>query len=143
MNGITKGKAAAYLAAVFVVGLVAGGAAGFTLARHRLFHLPPPQPQVMASRMVDRLQAELGLSLEQVRKLEPIAAQAAQELETIHREVAGRVLEGMKRTNRRIDEFLTPQQQEKLRALEQKHAESFRRNASEPATPSAPTKSPP
>ncbi len=118
MNGITKTKAAVYLAAIFLAGLVAGGVAGFTVGRHTFFG--PPTPGDMTAHTLARLKGELKLSDEQVRSIRPLVEQTSAELHALHTNSMGRVMEIIKQCNRRMEPFLTAEQRQKLAASERR-----------------------
>jgi len=117
MNTMTKSRAAAYLLAVFLVGVVAGGAGGYAVGcRH---HGPPQRPE-KGNGMVEHLTRELKLTPEQVVKLQPIAAEAAAQMQVLHDETWGKIREAARASNRRIGEFLTPEQKVRLSVLEER-----------------------
>ena len=105
-----------YLAAIFLAGSAAGFAAGHALARRQ--PLRPPPAAEMARHMVARLQEQLKLTPEQVENIRPVVERNTAELDAIHRESWDRVSESFTKLNQQIAGYLTPEQQEKLSAME-------------------------
>lgn len=119
MNPASKAKAAAYVAAVFLVGALAGGFVGFDLGRRAFFR--PPDPRAMAERVMEWLQSDLALTEEQAGQIRPIVEAGTAEAEKIHHETFERIRALMERDYRRIEPFLTPDQQKRLREHEHEH----------------------
>jgi hypothetical protein len=126
MNGITKAKAILYLAAIFVVGLLTGAVAGYSVGKCS-FYRPPPREKKMAAGMLDRLKRELKLTDEQARKAEPLVNQCSEQLRAIHEGTMEKVLEVFNQTDRKLEEFLTPAQKQKLAQMQKQRQESFRK----------------
>ena len=118
-----KKTVASYLSAVFVAGLLAGGAAGFCLGKRKAF--TPPRTQDMATHMCDRLKSKLHLSPEQEKRIEPLVKEAATELESVFCSTAERMTEVFRRLNERQKQFLTPDQQTLLEELERERQQFF------------------
>ncbi|MHB1307876.1 MAG: hypothetical protein ACYC23_12430 [Limisphaerales bacterium] len=129
MNGLTKQRAIVYLLAVFVAGLIAGGAGGYALGIRQMFRPPPGN---MAERIMDTWKRELALTQDQIGQLEPIARETAAAMEAMHEEGWGRVRETFRQTNLRVEQYLTPEQCEQLRALEARHEKKMPRNPGPP-----------
>jgi Spy/CpxP family protein refolding chaperone len=126
MNSNPKRKAALYLAAVFVAGLVAGGMAGLTLARTVA---PKPPPAELAENVRSRLKADLRLSDKQVRQISPIVDELMQEMQAEHDQTVERVVRIIRRKHQRMEQFLAPEQRSKFKQIEQEREEAFRRGA--------------
>ena len=124
MKNLTKTRAALYLAAVFLAGLVAGAAAGYAWWRHPPFR-PPPPAEVIAQEITRRYRGELGLSAEQLEQLHPIALEAATNMTQLHSDVMQRVGEQFRRTHEQMGTWLTAAQAEKLRAFEERERRKF------------------
>ncbi len=116
MNPASKAKAAAYVVAVFLVGALAGGFVGFDLGRRAFFR--PPDPRAMADRIMEWLTSDLALTEQQVGQIRPIVEAGTAEAEKIHHETFERIRALMERDYRRIEPFLTPDQQKRLREHE-------------------------
>lgn len=124
MNPPNKRRAALYLLAVFVAGLLAGAAGGFAYGRRPVFR-PPPSAERMAEFMVHRFSAELGLSPEQRERFRPIAKEAAAAMQTLHRKTHEEMIVLFKETHQRIETMLTSEQVAKLREFEAREARKF------------------
>ena len=110
------------LAAGFLLVFIAGGTTGAFFAASRAHHGFFDQPHDMiAERMRDRLRVELQLTPEQVEKIAPIIDKTATELEKAHRETRRLVHEVFVESHRAMAAHLTPEQQAKLRGLENRH----------------------
>ncbi len=137
MNPASKAKAAAYLAAVFLVGALAGGFVGFDLGRRAFYR--PPDPHAMADRVMDWLTSDLALSEQQVGQIRPIVEAGTAEAEQIHHETFARIRALMERDYRRIEPFLSPEQRQRLREHEHHGKAGAPKasgtNARQPATP--------
>ena len=120
---LAKKTAILYLVAVFVAGLLAGGAAGFCLGKRNAF--TPPRPQDMATHMCDRLKSKLHLTPDQEKRIEPLVREAATELESVFCSTAERMTEVFRKLNERQKQFLTPEQQTLLEELERERQQSF------------------
>jgi Spy/CpxP family protein refolding chaperone len=108
------------LAAGFVLVFVAGGMTGAFIAASRHFS-PGPNHAAISERMRNRLQFELRLTDEQVKKISPIIDKAALQLETIRTETGRRVHETFNEAHREIAADLTPEQRTKLQEIEERH----------------------
>jgi Spy/CpxP family protein refolding chaperone len=124
MNPPNNRRAALYLAAVFLAGVLAGGAGGYALGGKSRYR-PPPTSEQMAGFMVERFTRELGLDADQREKLWPIARETASAMESLHRATHEKVIAVFKETHRRVETFLTPEQVSKLRAYEEREARKF------------------
>ncbi|MDR3401371.1 MAG: hypothetical protein P4L99_02645 [Chthoniobacter sp.] len=98
--------------AVFVAGMVVGGALGVRAA-HRFF-FNPPSAREAAQHMLDQLQSDLGLSADQLQKIEPIVSHSAAEAESVHQQMHVRFDEIFRETDRQIEEQLTDEQKAKF-----------------------------
>jgi len=134
MNTTPKGRALSYIAAIFIAGLLAGGVlgglTGFKLGTQRLAH--PPRPDQMATNVRQRLQQDLKLTDEQVRQIAPGVDRFAREMGLVHSNTVERSIEVIRQMHRRVEEFLTPEQKEKFRKVQQEREETFRRAARRP-----------
>jgi hypothetical protein len=124
MKNLTKTRAALYLAAVFLAGLVAGAAAGYAWWRHPPFR-PPPPTAFIAQEISRRYQGELGLSAEQLERFRPIALEAATNMTQLHSDVMQRVGEQFRHTHEQMATWLTAEQAGKLRAFEERERRKF------------------
>ena len=120
MNNALKWKLAFAFLLVFIAGLTTGGLLGTHQIKRR-FLLGPPHSGDVSGRMREHLQRALDLTPEQAAKIAPIVDATSAKLEAIRVETAERVRKVMEESKRDIAPQLTPEQQEKLKKLKQKH----------------------
>ena len=142
MNSALKWK----LIAGFLVVFMAGGATGLFVATaigNRFMFAPHPHGFV-ARAMKDRLQWQLRLTDEQMTKISPIIEKTAAQLEDIRGDTSKRVRETIAEAHRQIAQYLTPEQQGRLKQMEERqrrrmqHRGPWRRNASPSPEASSP-----
>ena len=139
MNSALKWK----LIAGFVLVFIAGGATGVFVSAttaHHFFFGPHPRGQV-AQAMKKRLEWQLRLSEEQMSKISPIIDKTGAQLEAIRGDTGRRVRDIMVESHREIAPILTPEQQQRLQQMEERHRRwmqhgRWHKNAS-PAAPEA------
>ncbi len=119
MNRALQWKLIAGFILVFVAGGITGAFFGGVYAQHRFFRLH--HPQLIGSRMKERLRAELKLTPEQVAKISPIIDKAAVQLREIRRDTARRVHETIGEAHRQMAVNLTDEQRQKLQQTEERH----------------------
>lgn len=120
-------QALAALAGLFVVGVVSGSL-GAHLYYARALDRPPGPPPLFDRPMGPRLERHLELTPEQRKQLREILDESRREAEAMRRELAPRMREVMTRSERRIREILTPQQQERfdeLRRRQRRRSDRF------------------
>ncbi|MEK7676159.1 MAG: hypothetical protein AAB676_10050 [Verrucomicrobiota bacterium] len=127
MNPSPKGKAALYLAAVFVAGLIAGAMAGFALARR--WPPPPPSPERMAEHIRARLTSDLRLTETQTQQISPVVDELVRQMGAEHERTVERMVQIIRTSHQRMEPFLTPEQREKFRRIQQEREQAFRRAA--------------
>ena len=123
MNHLTKQKIVLYLATIFAAGGITGGAVAWGTARNKMFHpsqkaLRPPSMRDACDHMKSRLQSRLNLTKEQLRKIEPILAQTAKEMEAVHRQSMEQIEQAIEKSNAEIAKELTAEQRVKLDEME-------------------------
>jgi len=118
MNSALKWKLIAGFLLVFIAGGVTGAFVAAVTTRHLL---GPPHHGVAAERMRARLQAELNLTPEQMKKISPIIDRTGTELEQIRMETTRRVHDTFAESHRQISEDLTPEQKAKFEELRRRH----------------------
>jgi Spy/CpxP family protein refolding chaperone len=133
MNSSLRGK----LILAFVVVFLAGGAVGFFGAVHighpSFFHRGSSSS--IAQHMTEHLRAELKLTPEQVEQISPIVDQATSNLEA-KREQTGREVRAIfEEMHKRISPLLTPEQQQRLEQMEQRHRQMMHRRGFQPPPP--------
>ena len=131
------------LIAGFVLVFLAGGAAGVfvsaTTAHHFLFG--QQRHGFAAQAMRNRLQWQLRLTDEQMKKISPIIEKTGTQLEEIRGETGRKVREIIAESHREIAPLLTPEQQQRLRQMEERHRRWFQHHRPGRFTP-APGTSP-
>ena len=130
MNPTPKRRAALYLAAVFAAGLIAGGLAGFALARR--WPPPPPSPEHMAGHIRSRLTSDLRLTETQTQQIAPVVDELVRQMQVEHESTVERMVQIIRESHQRMEPFLTPEQREKFRRIQQEREQAFRRAARPP-----------
>src|SRR5206468_7932317 len=139
MNSALKWK----LIAGFVLVFLAGGATGVFVSAataHR-FLFGPHRHGYAAQAMRNRLQWQLRLTDEQMAKISPIIEKTGAQLEEIRGETGRRVRETIAEAHREIAPVLTPEQQQRLKQMEERHRRWFQHHRPGRLTP-APETSP-
>jgi Spy/CpxP family protein refolding chaperone len=116
MTPLSKWKTIGYAAAIFVAGAISGGALGVYEARSHLF--TPTGEREIALHMRKRLQARLGLSPDQVAKIEPIIDSAASQIHSVRIETTQQINKVFDDSFARISAILTPDQRAKLEQIQ-------------------------
>ena len=118
MNSALKWK----LIAGFLLVFIAGGATGVfvTMATGHHFMFGPRPPGQTARMMKNRLQWQLRLTDDQMTKISPIIDKTGAQLEQIRGDTGKRVRDIIVEAHREISQYLTPEQQEKLKQVEQR-----------------------
>ena len=131
MNGFPKAAAAGYMAGIFLCGAIAGWFIGFGFGKRSMFRAPPRQ-QDMVSHICNRLKDELALSPDQELKIRPLIERSSAEIHCVHTNAVARVADVIAQANRRVEEYLTPDQVKTFREQERKREESFRNSTHSP-----------
>ena|SRR5215471_2473933 len=141
MNSALKWK----LIAGFLLVFMAGGATGvfmtMAIGHHFMFQQHPPG--MAAQMMKNRLRWQLKLTDDQMAKISPIVEKTGAQLEQIRGETGKRVREIIGQSHREISQYLTPEQQARLKEMEQRQHRwmqhhgggMWHRNNSPPASP--------
>jgi len=133
MNHALKWK----LIAGFVLVFVAGGLTGAFIAASQVHRtLFGPNHAAIADRMRHRLQVQLRLTDEQMKKISPIIDKTAAQLEAIRTETGRRVHETFRDEHREIASDLTPEQRTKLQEIEARHRRLFHHGRDNHESPS-------
>jgi Spy/CpxP family protein refolding chaperone len=116
MNSALKWKLIAGALLVFI----AGGATGvfMTIAIGHHFMFGPHRQGVVAQAMKNRLKWQLRLTDEQMTKISPIIEKTGAQLEQIRGDTGKRVRDTIAEAHREISQYLTPEQQERLKQME-------------------------
>jgi hypothetical protein len=112
MTPFSKWKTIGYAAAIFVTGGISGGALGVYEARTHLFS--QPRDSEIAMRMHERLQKRLGLTDDQMSKIDPIIDSTASELHAIRMDTMERMNKVFDDSYAKVAALLTPDQKAKL-----------------------------
>jgi Spy/CpxP family protein refolding chaperone len=138
MNDGLKWKLIAGCLLVFM----AGGATGVFVTMavgHRFMH----HHGRVAAAMKNRLKWQLKLTDEQMTKVSPIIEKTGAKLEQIRGETGKRVRDTIVESHREIAQYLTPEQQERLKQMEQRQRHWMKhRHGSRRMPPDAPEISP-
>ena len=140
MNSALKWK----LIAGFLLVFMAGGATGVFVTMaigHHMFG--PHAPGFAAQAMKNRLRWHLKLTDEQMTKISPIIDKTGAQLEQIRGDTGQRVRQTIAEAHREMMPLLTPEQQQRLRQMQEHHRRwmqhhaQWRRDASPMVEPSA------
>jgi hypothetical protein len=112
MSQFSQWKTMGYAAAIFVVGGISGGALGVYQTKSHLF--APSREDEIALHLRNRLQTGLGLTPDQVAKINPITDSAASEIRSIRTETMQRVNKVFEDSYAKVSAILTPDQRTKL-----------------------------
>jgi len=140
MNSALKWK----LIAGFVLVFLAGGATGvFVSATTAHYFFGAHRHGFAAQAMKNRLQWQLRLTDEQMTKIAPIIEKTGSKLEEIRGDTGRRVHETIAEAHREIAPILSPEQQQRLKQVEERHRRWFqRRQRPARVSPAAPETSP-
>jgi hypothetical protein len=127
MNHLTRTKVVLYLAVIFIAGSVTGAVLGWNGAQQR--RMKPPSPKNFCEHVREKLRNELSLTPPQVQQLDPLLEKQARQMEEIHGRTVQQVNELIRTFNAEITNALnlSPQQCEKLAAMEKQRLEFDRR----------------
>src|SRR6202040_3842108 len=129
MNSALKWK----LIAGFVLVFLAGGAIGVFVSAAMAHHFIGAHRHGFAAQaMKNRLQWQLKLTDEQMAKISPIIEKTGAKLEEIRGDTGRRVRETIAEAHREIAPNLTPEQQQRLKDMEERRQHWFQ-NRQRPA----------
>src|SRR5205807_4802994 len=138
MNSALKWK----LIAGFVLVFLAGGATGVFVSGAMAHHFFGAHRHGFAAQaMKTRLQWQLRLADEQMTKISPIIEKTGAQLEQIRGDTGRRVRDTIAEAHREIAPILTPEQQQRLKEVEERHRRWFQHHRPGRFTP-APETSP-
>ena len=124
MTALGKRKLSAYVLAIFLAGGGTGSLLTWEVCQRRV--ATPPSPAEIGARLRARFQSRLGLSPEQVRKIEPMIEQAMHRVEAIRSETATHVFANVSNLHEQVLVVLTPEQRVKFEQLELERREYLR-----------------
>jgi Spy/CpxP family protein refolding chaperone len=125
MNNLTKPKIASYLALIFLAGGISGAVISGSAAKEE--KSKPPTMRGVCDHMRKRLQSELDLTPDQIKRIEPILRETEREMENVRRRTMGQIGQIIEKSHAEIAKELTPAQQVKLAAMESKRRESLQK----------------
>lgn len=125
MTQFSKWKIIGYTAAIFVVGGISGGALGVYETKSQIF--VPQRQRDVATRIRNHLQSRLGLSPDQMAKVDPIIDSAASEIRSIRMDAAQRVIKVFDASYAQISAILNPAQRIKLAEIQKERREMMQR----------------
>ena len=132
MNSALKWK----LIAGFVLVFLAGGATGVFVSGAMAHHFFGAHRHGFAAQaMKTRLQWQLRLTDEQMTKISPIIEKTGAQLEQIRGDTGRRVRDTIAEAHREIAPNLTPEQQQRLKEMEERHRRWFQHHRPGDATP--------
>lgn len=139
MNSALKWKLIAGFLLVFMAGSATGVFITMTIGHRFMFSHPHG---MVAEAMKKRLRWQLKLNDDQMAKISPIVEKTGAQLEQIRGDTGKKVRETIADAHREISQYLTPEQQERLKQMEQRQRHwmhhgggMWRRNHSPPASP--------
>jgi Spy/CpxP family protein refolding chaperone len=132
MNSALKWK----LIAGFVLVFLAGGATGVFVSATTAHHFFGAHGHGFAAQaMKSRLQWQLKLTDEQMAKISPIIEKTGTQLEQIRGDTGRRVRDIIAESHREIAPLLTPEQQQRLKQMEERHRRWFQHHRGGRFTP--------
>jgi len=137
MNYLTTSKVLAYLALIFIAGGATGAVITFKNARSQ--QTQPASMEKACTKFQDRLVSRLGLTPDQVARLQPVFDQTSHDLRAIHSRALRNTDEVIRRAHEQIDRELTAEQKARLEVMEKERqdwlAHRLKGNESEVAQP--------
>jgi hypothetical protein len=128
MNALTRKSAVIYLVGVFVVGSIAGTAAGYRLGRRQPMR-PPPTPEKMSSSLCDRFTRDLNLRPDQVEKIKPIIRETTDEIERFRKGSVQQIGDIIRKSHERMAVYLDADQRTRLEEMDREHERRKSRSA--------------
>ena len=117
------------LLAMFLLGAISGVGLGIFF---RPPFFSPPRPEEMQKHMVSFLTRQLNLTPDQQEKMQPIAADFANQAETLHVQSMNQFSHLAVATDSRIAEILTPEQKVLLEKLAKERDANFQKHVGSP-----------
>lgn len=127
----SKQKIGFYLSLIFLTGAIAGGSIAWTATARKKPEVKRqqfPDTQGMCDFMRKRLQERVGLTPEQVQKIDPLLEQSARDIKAIHDKTLQDVEEVIRKTHSEIAATLTPEQKVRLDEFENDRREFWRKH---------------
>src|SRR6185503_5763491 len=125
MNGPMRWKLISYTAALFAAGAICGAM--------MLPRTPPPRQALkvdcreeIAKKIRDKYKCQLNLTGAQLEKMEPLFKKASEDVEAGHFDCLNRISAALDCLHSQICTDLTPEQKQKLAALEAKRCQELK-----------------
>ena len=126
MSPFSKWKTIGYAVAIFVAGGISGGALGVYETKSHLFD--PQREQEVALRWRQHLTEKLGLTPDQVAKINPIIDNGATQLRSIRADTMQRLNKVFEDSYSEISAILTPDQRAKLDQMDKERREMMQQH---------------
>jgi Spy/CpxP family protein refolding chaperone len=110
------------LSVIFIAGILTGAALTVGLGSH---FLHPPGEQQMKRHWMTHLTERLNLTADQQAKIQPILADAATKIQSLHRDEVERGSQIIKGIDDQISPILTPEQKVELQKMESEREKMF------------------
>ena len=125
MKYLTKGKIVLYLAAIFLAGGITGAVFSWRESGQKPWK--PPTPKGICDSFRDRLRSELGLTPQQLERLEPLLQKRVSSMEEIRTRTVKELEELIRTSDAEIAEALnlSADQRAKLQQMEKDRREHF------------------
>ena len=125
MKYLTKGKIVVYLAAIFVAGGVTGGVISWRESGEKKWK--PPTAKGICDSFRNRLRSELGLTPEQLQRLEPLLQKRVTTMEEIRARTVKDLEELIRASDAEIADALnlSSDQRAKLQQMERNRSDHF------------------
>ena len=124
MTGLSKWKAAVYLAAIFTAGSVSGWVVATKAAKQKAFSAP--RSDEIAASLKTCMYKRLNLTEDQKHKIDSVIERSSREIQSVHRERTDRIRLSVSNRNSQIMAVLSPEQQAQFEIIERERHEAWR-----------------
>jgi hypothetical protein len=124
MNTLGRWKLGLYVIAIFLAGGGSGAFITWQICQNRV--VTPSSPEEIGARLRARFQSRLGLTPEQVQKINPLIDQAMRQVDVIRHDTANHVFANVSNLHEQVLLVLTPEQKVKFEQLERERREHLR-----------------
>ncbi len=124
MSSLGKRKLVLYVSVIFLAGAGSGALVTWRVCRS----LPAPRltPAEIGERLRARFQSRLGLTPDQMAKIDPMIDQAMRRVEVIREETASNVFANVATLHEQVVTVLTPEQKARFEELERERRNYLR-----------------
>jgi hypothetical protein len=126
MSPFSKWKTIGYAVAIFVAGGISGGALGVYETKSHLFE--PQREQDVALHWRNRLQEKLGLTPDQMAKINPVIDNGVAQMRSIRSDTMQRLNKIFEDSYAKISAVLTPDQRTKLDQMDKERLEMMQQH---------------